>query len=130
LIYAVEKVEPYATLLGPVWQAGKARAARLISSELLIIETLTGPLKQGDRALIDAYEQVLAGSDIELLPVSATVLKQGATLRATYGLKTPHAIHAATALQAGCSMFITNDAGFRRVLGLAPTLLSDFALAT
>jgi predicted nucleic acid-binding protein len=41
---------------------------------------------------------------------------------------TPDAIHAATALEARCSMYLTNDDGFRRVPGISPTILSDLAV--
>jgi predicted nucleic acid-binding protein len=126
LIYAVEKVEPFASLLRPVWEAGRSKSARLIGSELLIIETLTGPLKRGDLALADAFDRILHASDLELLPISSVVLREGAKLRVDHGLKTPDAIHAATALRAGCSMDLTNDTGFRRVPGLAATILGDY----
>jgi predicted nucleic acid-binding protein len=48
-------------------------------------------------------------------------------LRANHNLKTPDAIHAATALAAGCVLFVTNDAGFRCVPGLPVAVLSEVA---
>jgi predicted nucleic acid-binding protein len=125
LIYAVERLDPYATLLQPLWNAAKLGNARLISSQLLIVEALTGPLKAGNLPLADAYEQIFRSNDPHLLAVTPTVLRRAAHIRATHGLKTPDAIHAATALDAGCSMFVTNDAGFRRVAGLAAVILSE-----
>ena len=53
------------------------------------------------------------------------VFKDAARLRAETGLKTPDALHAATALRAGCALFITNDADFRRVPGLPIIVLDD-----
>jgi predicted nucleic acid-binding protein len=54
------------------------------------------------------------------------VLRQAAVLRATIpSLRTPDAIHAATALLGNCDMFLTNDPGFRRVPGLPLILLSN-----
>lgn len=75
---------------------------------------------------VPAGAVVHGGSDLELLPVTVAVLRDGAALRAGFGLKTPDAIHAATASRAGCSMYLTNDTGFRRVPGLSPTILEDF----
>jgi len=46
-------------------------------------------------------------------------------LRATTKLKTPDAIHAATALVASCALIVTNDAGFRNLPGLPVAILSD-----
>ena len=38
---------------------------------------------------------------------------------------TSDALHAATALNAGCVLFVTNDAGFRGVPGLPLVILDD-----
>jgi predicted nucleic acid-binding protein len=43
------------------------------------------------------------------------IAARAAQIRATHGLRTPDAIHAATALQSGASGIVTNDAGFRRL---------------
>jgi predicted nucleic acid-binding protein len=40
-------------------------------------------------------------------------------------LKTPDALHAASALQVGCVQFVTNDIGFRNVPGLPVVILDD-----
>ena len=42
------------------------------------------------------------------------------------GLKTPDALHAATAIRAECTLFITNDNDFRRVRDLPVVVLDDF----
>jgi predicted nucleic acid-binding protein len=110
--------------LRPVWEAARQKKIKLIGSELLIIETLTGPLKKNIAPLVSAYDQILKHTDLNLLPISGAILRDGASIRANYGLKTPDAIHAATSLSAGCSMFLTNDVGFERVPRLAPTILS------
>ena len=39
------------------------------------------------------------------------------------GLKTPDALHAASALQAACTLFITNDDDFRRFEELPVVIL-------
>lgn len=43
---------------------------------------------------------------------------QSAFIRATTNLKTPDAVHAATALSVNCTQVITNDKGFRNMSGL------------
>jgi len=60
------------------------------------------------------------------LPIDQAILEMAANLRATYRLKTPDSIHAATALQHGSSLFLTNDAGFRKVSGLNVAILGEF----
>jgi predicted nucleic acid-binding protein len=63
--------------------------------------------------------------DVSMIAITQDVLERAANLRATVGLKTPDAIHAATALVAGCALLVTNDPAFRRVAGLPVGLLSE-----
>lgn len=123
VIYSVEKVAPYAALLDPLWDEMELGTIQVISSELLLLESLVLPLKQNDTSLIADYERVLTNSDLLLVKVDAAVLRLAAQLRATTNLKTPDAIHAATALATGCTQFITNDSAFLRVPKLNVTVL-------
>lgn len=92
---------------------------------LTLMETLVGPLKSGDTALAHAYEQLFQQARTRLLPITHTVLREAARLRATTKLRTPDALHLATAQGASCALFITNDVGFRRVASLPLVILDD-----
>ena len=74
------------------------------------------------------YREVFASNAVRLLEASYAVFEDAARLRAESGLKLPDALHAATALRAGCALFITNDADFRRLQEL-PTVVLDDVLA-
>src|SRR5205823_5805343 len=87
--------------------------------------TLVLPLKNGDKTLEHAYERALLGTELRLLPITHAILREAARLRATTRIKTPDALYAATAMNAGCVLFVTNDAGFRSVVGLPLVILSD-----
>lgn len=85
------------------------------ASELALSELLVIPIRLG--VTLGPYENLLSG--LILHPVDRRVLRRAAELRATVpGLKTPDAIHAATATLAGATGFVTRDAGFARVTGL------------
>lgn len=129
LIYSVEKHSEYESSLRPLWVASKSGAIQVITSELALLETLVGPLKQGDSVLVDVYTELLTGTEMRLLPITLDVLKDAARLRADTNMKTPDAIHAATALAAGCDLFVTNDGGFRRVASLPVVIISEVARA-
>ena len=130
LIYTVERHPLYSPLLDPFWQAAQARQITPVSSELIITEALVMPLRQGSLTLQAAYEAALLEADLVLLPLTQEILREAARLRAAIaGLRTPDALHAATALIAGCSMFLTNDTGFRRVPGLPLVILEDVLAA-
>jgi predicted nucleic acid-binding protein len=125
LIYSVEKHPVFGPLLQPLWQAAQAKSIDVISSDLVLMEVLVGPLKSGDAALESAYEQALFGTDMRLISITHLLLREAARLRATTKLKTPDAIHAATAAHAGCVLFVTNDTGFRGIAGLPVVILDD-----
>jgi predicted nucleic acid-binding protein len=128
VIYTVEKHPVYGPLLQPLWHAVRAKALDVVTSGLLLMEVLVGPLKNSDIALSQTYEQALLGTDMSLLPITHPILRRAAQLRATTKLKTPDALHAATALNAGCALFITNDAGFRGLAELPLVILDDLLI--
>lgn len=129
IIYSVETHAIYWPLLQPLWQAARAGSLSIFSSELALLETLIGPLRSGDTLLLNAYEQVFQAPEMRLLPISQAVLRDAAHLRATIrALRTPDALHAASALLASCALFLTNDVGFRRVPRL-PVVILDEVLA-
>lgn len=124
VIYSVEFNPDYWQLLQPLWAKLQANEISIVSSELTLMECLVVPLRNGNNLLVDTYEQLLS-SQISLVPISQTILKHAAQLRATTNLRTPDAIHAATALSQGCTLFITNDTGFRNVPNLSVVILSE-----
>jgi predicted nucleic acid-binding protein len=112
-------------LLQPLWLAAQAKTIEVVSSELALMETLVGPLKTGNTTLERQYEQALLGTDMRLIPITQVILREAARLRATTKLRTPDALHAATAQQAGCALFVTNDVGFRGLTSLPLVILDD-----
>jgi predicted nucleic acid-binding protein len=124
IIYTVEKHPDFGPLLQPLWQAAQATTLEVVSSDLVLMEVLVGPLKSGDTTLEKAYEQALLGTDMRLFPITHAILRAAARLRATTKLKAPDAIHA-TAADARCVLFITNDAGFRSVGRIHVVILND-----
>jgi predicted nucleic acid-binding protein len=125
VIYSVEKHPAYWPLLQPVWQAAAAKAIEIVSSDLVLMETLVGPLKSSNSALVQTYEQLFQQNQTRLLPITQPILRRAASLRATSGFRTPDAIHAATALDASCALLLTNDAQFRSLTGLNVVILGD-----
>ena len=53
-IYSVELVEPYRTLLEPMWQQARAGEFDVASSNITVLETLVKPLRGGRRGCRDA----------------------------------------------------------------------------
>jgi len=121
-IYAVEKIEPYHTFLSPLWSAAQAGQITLVTSELTWMETLVKPLREGNAALEYLFRTFLTAQEMELISATLAIWEQAARLR-ILGLKTPDALHAATGLAVGCTLFLTNDDAFLRVPDLPVTVL-------
>lgn len=124
-IYTIEGISDYYSLLQPLWYKFYAGEIQIISSELILMEVLVVPLRNGNNSLVADYEELLLSSQLHLIPISQSILRQAANLRATSNLKTPDAIHAATALSVNSNQFITNDKGFRNVPGLPVVILNE-----
>ena len=124
VIYSIEPHPDYSLLVQPLWEKLHANDITIVSSELLWLETLVGPMKNKNQPLIKLYTELLT-NNIRLIPIDEVILKRSAELMATSSLKTPDAIHAATALIYGCTLFLTNDAGLRKVPGLTTIVLKD-----
>jgi predicted nucleic acid-binding protein len=126
VIYSVEKVPPYHTLLEPLWHTVAKGELIALSSELTVCETLVRPIRDRNRELETAFRRFLIGTrEFRLVPISLATLEHAARIRAETGLKTPDAIHAATALEVGAALLLTSDSALRRVPGLAVSFLPE-----
>lgn len=125
LIYSMERVEPYRSLLEPMWQEAQDGNITIVSSPVLLVEVLVKPLRDGDIEIEMQYRELFRVDAVTLLGASDAVFEDAARLRANTRLAIPDAIHAATAIRAGCDLFVTNDTDFRRVRGLPIIILDD-----
>ncbi|HET9918738.1 MAG TPA: PIN domain-containing protein [Ktedonobacteraceae bacterium] len=125
-IYSVERIDPYRAILDTLWQTVSTGQFTVITSELTLLEVLVKPLKVGDATTAATFRAVLRNTpDVQMLPITQVVLEKAANLRATLNLKTPDAIHAATAVLQSCKLFVSNDAAFRRVPSLNVAVLNE-----
>lgn len=104
VIYLVEEHPVYC----PRVEAALARTqANLCFSPLVELESLVLPVKQNNSLLLDKYHRFFALNN--RLEMPREIFLKAAQLRAEYALKTPDALHLATALHHGCNLFWTND---------------------
>ncbi len=125
LIYTVEKFPDYIDVLLPLWEASRAGRLEVVVSELSVLEVMVGPLKTGDQQLIHAYNELLMGTEIRLTPIDLQILQAAARLRAETALRTPDAIHAASAAAVNCDLFLTNDLAFKSLSSISVQILKD-----
>ena len=125
IIYSIEKFPDYFPLLQPMWLSFDQGELELFSSELTLLETLVAPIRSGNAFLIEMYQQLLLCTRLQLIPITRSILREAAKLRGTNSLKTPDAIHGATALASQCSVLLTNDRDFQKLSALPIVILDD-----
>lgn len=86
----------------------------LVTSRLTRLECRSKPLRSGDSATLVQFDVFFSGVELTLADVSATVIERATDLRARYNLKTPDALHYATAMETGATVFLTGDRALMR----------------
>ena len=127
LIYLIEGKQPF---------AGRARAeiARLTRkhvdleiavSRLAWLECRVRPARENDLQALADFDAFFDRPDLLWVELSREVVELATAVRVKHGLRTPDALHAASCIQLGQShVFLTGDAGFRKVGGLRVRLLT------
>ncbi len=106
IIYTVERVAVYTTAVDARLSA---EDLTLVTSDLTRMECRVKPLRDGNRALLQDFEDFFAQAIAEIIRLSSEVIDRATEIRAQYNFKTPDAIHLAAAVVSGCEMFLTND---------------------
>ena len=115
-IFFIEKHPTYADVLRPFFQAVDRGESSILTSTITLLEVLVHPIRHGDEALAHQYNDILLTSDnISTIPVTPNTAQTAAELRAEHNLKTPDAIHLATALDQNAAAFLTNDRDFPKI---------------
>jgi predicted nucleic acid-binding protein len=128
-IYFVEKQPIYGPKMRAVFEQVEIQGIEVVSSVLTLTEVLVKPLRESDTQLELNYRELLTTTDlIHLLPVSVPIANRAADLRARYNLKTPDAVHIATAIEHGSDAFLTNDKALARITEVRVIVLDDLEL--
>lgn len=115
VIYSVQQVAPYAVRVDPRLAAP---GVVLVASELTRMECLIQPLRMGNGALVQEFDDFFAARVAEMVTFTSAVFRRAAEIRAQFNFKTPDALHLAAAVEGACTVFLTNDAQLTRFPGL------------
>jgi predicted nucleic acid-binding protein len=77
------------------------------ASDLVRLECRVGPLRTNDTRTLAEYDGLFL--QMTILPMPKHVFDLATELRAQHGMKTPDALHLATAMANGCAEFWTGD---------------------
>ena len=126
LVYYVEENPAYVGQMDAIIEQIERATVEAFSSVILLPEVLMLPTRLGKTELVKAYREILFNSQhFQLVAVSAEIAERATNLRAAYNLRTPDAIHVATALETGCEIFLTNDNGLKRLSEIRVLILDD-----
>jgi predicted nucleic acid-binding protein len=118
-IYFIEEHPKYLSIVRPVFSAITDGTLTGVTSALALLETLVRPFRVGNAPLAVKYEAFLTRSHgLRFEEITGAILRAAAQLRATHNIKTPDAIHLATALVANCPVYLTNDRDLPLIPGI------------
>ena len=95
----------------------------LVTSRLSRLECRCKPLRSGDAVLLGLYEGLFHGPEMQLLDITADIVEKATELRANLNLKTPDAIHLASAILVKAAAFLTGDKTLTRCKEIAVEIL-------
>ena len=127
IIYAHEGIEACRVAVTQwIAKTDGTAGSMVMTSSLSRLECRVRPLRGNDTGLLGLYDDFFARHSLMVLPVSDAVLDQATKLRASLNIKTPDAIHLASAMLSSADVFLTNDVSLRRckeinvvILGIA-----------
>jgi predicted nucleic acid-binding protein len=129
VIFYVEENPTYIAKMDAIIKIVENSTIETVSSAILLTEVLTHPMKTGATKIEQEYRDILVNSgDYRLLPVTLQIAESAADFRARYNLRTPDALHIATAVAARCDKFLTNDNGIKRVTEITVLVLDDLTI--
>ena len=85
------------------------------TSRLSRLECRVVPLRRGQTDLLSRYDEFFLRRSLQIIDIGGSVIDLATDLRVRYGLKTPDAIHVATAMDCGADLILTGDHDMARV---------------
>jgi predicted nucleic acid-binding protein len=127
-IYLWERHPRYLSLSEELFNYLKQPQVEGITSIVTLIETCVYPRRQGRQDLVEAYERALLHSQqVRMLPVGTALARRAVALRAQYNVRVPDALQVAAAMEAGATVFVTNDQALAKLQEIQVLLLESYA---
>lgn len=128
-IYFVEEHPTYLDRMRTIFHQVDHGTPQVITSVITLTEVLVMPIQTNHTQYQQEYREMLLNTaHITTLPVSSAIADQAAYLRAKYGVRTPDALHVATAIISECDAFLTNDFALKRVQDVRVLVLDELEL--
>lgn len=128
-IYLWERHSRYLTLSEELFSYLKSPEVSGTTSIITLIEVCIHPQRQGRTDLITTYESALLHSQqVQMWPVNIEIARRAVHLRAAYDIHIPDALHLATAITAGATLFVTNDRRLQKISEIEVLTFEEYVL--
>lgn len=126
-IYALEGNPVFGKQAKKILQTIEQGKCQGFACDLVLAELMVKPLREGHPEIAEEYARELPMfPNLTFTSVTRAIVVTAARLRGNSNLGLIDALHLATALEAGCTVFITNDAALRHpTAGLEIWMLTD-----
>lgn len=115
-IYELEANARYLPLTDLIFSWLEGPDSKAVTSTITMTELLVQPYRDSDEQRVDEFYSLLTTyPNLSWIAPNLEIADVAARLRALHRLRTPDALHAATAEYSGATGLITNDAAFERV---------------
>jgi predicted nucleic acid-binding protein len=108
-IYAVEGAPLFQARATTRLAALRAAGDVPLVSDLTWLECRIQPLQMNDASKLADFEAFLNAPDVLRVSLPTAVFERATLIRASYNYPLGDALHLAAAVEAGCSVFLTND---------------------
>jgi len=116
IIYFLEHDGPRQQLAADILTRIEQGKLKGVISSLALTELLVPTYRAGDTSQARKLANLLRNfHNLEMVPLTDEIAMEAARLRAMHGLRTPDAIHAATAMACKADGILTNDKRLRRM---------------
>ena len=123
-IYQLEANARYLALTDQIFTWIERPGSKAVTSTITMTELLVQPYRAADQQQADEFYVLLSAyPNLEWIAPNLEIADTAAQMRAFHGLRTPDALHAATAIHAGATGLVTNDPVFERVKDFETLLL-------
>lgn len=113
-IYFLELSDGYYEIVAPIIEACEAGKFIGYTGDVAVAETMIQPYREDNLSLVANFKAFFATENfLSIQSHDAAIFDLAAQLRAKRGMKLIDALHYATALKAGCSFFLSNDASIK-----------------
>jgi len=110
VIYLIEQPAQFGLRASARIASLAAAGDRVVVSDLTRLECRVAAIAASDQVTLAQYDTFFGHAVERVIPLTSTVVDRATMIRGKHRFTTPDALHLAAAVEAGCQVFLTNDA--------------------